>query len=254
MRRFSILLGAAATVFMLGCETDSPTASDSTLKRASPAHTSPTLEWVEEVFIDYGTDPVHAGPGPHPETESDRFRLTQGGVSWLGGGDVEYKIVGAVAGASGNTAIEDAIATWDGFITTRDFTRDDNITQANLCGSVNTVQWVPIDGVGRILATASVCIGLVTREIAGFVISLDEEEPWGIGTSAAFFDVQNVTSHEFGHAAGLGHVNAPQDGCLTMYALSAKQEIQKRTLGLGDKLGMETLYGFINTTPGVCGL
>ena len=45
MRGFSMLLGAAATVFVLGCETDTPTASDNTLalKRASPTHTSPTL-------------------------------------------------------------------------------------------------------------------------------------------------------------------------------------------------------------------
>ena len=60
---------------------------------------------------------------------------------------------------------------------------------------------------------------------------------------SAFFDVENVISHEFGHVAGLGHVNAPKDGCLTMYALSGKGEIQKRDLGFGDQLGMDVLYG-----------
>ena len=126
MRRFSMLLGATATVFMLGCETDSPTASDSTLKRASPAHTSPTLEWVEEVFIDYGRNPTHAGPGPHPTDESDRFRLTQGGIRWFSGGPVEYEIsVGDPLGGPGDVAIVAAVDTWDGFITTRAFTRNE---------------------------------------------------------------------------------------------------------------------------------
>lgn len=74
----------------------------------------------------------------------------------------------------------------------------------------------------------------------------------GCDETSGTFDVENVTAHEFGHAAGLGHVNAPQDGCLTMYALSGKEEIQKRTLGLGDKLGMEALYDSDDVAAGTC--
>lgn len=48
--------------------------------------------------------------------------------------------------------------------------------------------------------------------------------------------------------------NAPKDGCLTMYRFAGEEEIQKRTLGLGDKLGMQTLYGSADIAPGVCGL
>ena len=105
----------------------------------------------------------------------------------------------------------------------------------------------PIDGVGRILATASVCIELMTKDIVGFVISIDEVEPWTIGGSSTSFDVENVISHEFGHVAGLGHLNAPKDGCLTMYFIAGKDETQKRTLGFGDQLGMDVLY---NTAVG----
>ena len=256
MRGFSMLLGAAATVFMLACETDSPTASDNTLalKRASPAHTSPTLEWVEEVFIDYGRDPAHAGPGPHPETESDRFKLTQGGISWFSGGTVEYKIVGAEGVGGGNTAIETAEQTWDGFITTRLFTRKATPAGTNPCtGLKNTIQWVNIDGAGGVLASASVCRNVVTKAIGGFVITIDNGETWSTNAAAGTFDVENVTSHEFGHVAGLTHVQAPRDGCLTMYFFAGRGEKQKRTLGLGDKLGMKTLYSSGDVAAGACG-
>ena len=47
---------------------------------------SPDREWVEEVFIDYS----HAGPGPHPTTESNSFHLTQGGIRWFSGSTIEY--------------------------------------------------------------------------------------------------------------------------------------------------------------------
>ena len=189
--------------------------------------------------------------------ESNRFRLTQGGISWFTSATtVEYEIVGDQAVTGGNTAIETAVQTWAGFITTRDFTRNDGTGQTNPCtGSANTIQWVSIDGTGGILATASVCRNVATKEIGGFVISIDKDEPWSTSTPGVSdkFDVENVTSHEFGHVAGLGHLNAPRDGCLTMYAFAAKQEIQKRTLGLGDKLGMDTLYDPDDVVDGSCG-
>ena len=92
-----------------------------------------------------------------------------------------------------------------------------------------------------------------TREIVGFTIILDQDEPWFIGSSETTFDVQNTATHEFGHAAGLGHVHPPKAGCLTMYPYVAFGEIQKRTLGLGDKLGMQTLYNSTDITAGSCG-
>jgi hypothetical protein len=65
--------------------------------------------------------------------------------------------------------------------------------------------------------------------------------------------VENTVTHEFGHVAGLGHVHAPHDGCLTMFPFVDLGEIQKRTLGLGDKLGMQRLYSSTDVTAGSCG-
>lgn len=211
---------------------------------------TPNMEFVEETFIDYGV-PSHAGPGPHPTTESKDFHLIQGGIRWfLNATALEYSITGTEDVSGGNTAIENAVATWGGFITTRDFTRDDVNPSTNLCGGDNEIRWGSIDGPGGILATASVCRNVATKEIVGFRVTMDTGDNWAIGNVTGKFDVENVASHEFGHVAGLGHDNPPKSGCLTMYKFASTGETQKRTLGLGYKLGMDKLYSTDNTSPG----
>ncbi len=216
----------------------------------SPRATAPLSAFAEEIFVDYAA-PSHAGPGPHPTIESSNFQLTQGGIRWFAGGDVEYRVIGTESVGGGTAAVESAIATWDGFITTRTLSRNDGTTQTNLCtGAANTIQWASIDGSGGVLATASVCRNVATKEIVGFVVTMDSAESWATDGSSSNFDVENVASHEFGHVAGLGHDNPPKSGCLTMYKFAGLGEIQKRTLGLGDKLGMDILYSTGDTSAG----
>jgi len=50
-----------------------------------------------------------------------------------------------------------------------------------------------------------------------------------------------------------GHGNSPKSGCLSMYKFAGLNETQKRTLGLGDKLGMNALYGSTDIINGTCG-
>src|SRR3989338_3760534 len=42
---------------------------------------APAMDFVDEMFVDYKS-PSHAGPGPHPTSESDDFSLTMGGMKW----------------------------------------------------------------------------------------------------------------------------------------------------------------------------
>ena len=55
-------------------------------------------------------------------------------------------------------------------------------------------------------------------------------------------DYQNIATHEFGHAAGLGH---PGDSCVdeTMYAFASPGETKKRDLNAGDIAGINKLSG-----------
>jgi len=219
----------------------------------SPKTRAPELEFVQEVFIDFGSL-THPGPGSHPTTESGDYQLSYGGAQWFAGGVVEYAIMGVEPTGGANTALENAVATWDSFVMPRAFNRNDATTQTNPCtGAANAIEWGSLDGTGSALAVASVCRNVATKEIVGFVITMDNTEPWSVGGSSTTFDIENVASHEAGHVAGLGHVNAPKSGCLTLYKFAGLGEIQKRTLGLGDKLGMNALYGSADLAAGSCG-
>ena len=67
---------------------------------------------------------------------------------------------------------------------------------------------------------------------------------WSTTGAAGSMDVLNIAAHEVGHTLGLNH---PKGGggisCLTMYAYANTGETQKRTLGDGDILGIEAIYG-----------
>lgn len=67
---------------------------------------------------------------------------------------------------------------------------------------------------------------------------------WGVDGAANKMDAQNIMTHEIGHTFGLGHpANNAANECLTMYAFGAEGETAKRTLGDGDILGIEAIYG-----------
>lgn len=236
------------------CDPTRPAAPDpAVLPNAVPSVAPRT--WAQEVVIDFiGPRYVHAGPGPHPTTESDRYTFLFGPIHWFAGGTIEYRISGTEPVTGANAAIVAGEQAWDALIPTRVFARSDGTSQTNPCTDLpNTVSWAAIDGPGDVLGFAAPCYDLISKEIVGFSITFDSDELWGTNGDPALLDVGNAATHEFGHAVGLGHVGAPRDGCLTMYKFAAEGEIQKRTLGLGDKLGLTALYGNTQTSAGACG-
>lgn len=86
-----------------------------------------------------------------------------------------------------------------------------------------------------------------------FDIFLDEDEAWSTAASCPNdkVDVQNVLTHEIGHAIGLGDFNCYDE---TMYSYqwggSIYGDTHQRTLFTGDIMGAQYLYG---TPSGVGG-
>lgn len=66
---------------------------------------------------------------------------------------------------------------------------------------------------------------------------------FSIGGSPTTLDLQAITTHVFGNNFGPADLDDPADACLTMYRVVANGETHQRTLGDGDALGVQALYG-----------
>ncbi len=131
-------------------------------------------------------------------------------------------------------------------------TRNDSSPDTNPCtGSGNSVSWAPIDGAGGTLAETFPCVDLVTRHVVGFRMIFDSGDSWSDCTSNTDCQTHNpndvaisaVAAHEAGHVFGLGHVHAPRDARLTMFFTVGPGDWGHATLGCGDRLGVNKLYG-----------
>ncbi len=65
----------------------------------------------------------------------------------------------------------------------------------------------------------------------------------GVVDNSSIMDLQNIATHELGHAAGLGDLYDTVCQNETMYGYSDYGEIKKRTLEDGDIAGIHELYG-----------
>ena len=85
-----------------------------------------------------------------------------------------------------------------------------------------------------------------TREIIEFDITWDTDFVWenaADSNNSNVMDLQNISTHEFGHAAGMDDLY--ETSCMeeTMYGYSEEGETKKRTLETGDITGIKKLYG-----------
>lgn len=107
------------------------------------------------------------------------------------------------------------------------------------------VTWKYIDGPFNRLGYTTFSYRTDTKALTSAAVTFDSGDKYFIsgtercGASGSLFDVQNIATHEIGHAINLGHVS---DKLQSMYPTSFAGETLKRTLGNGDKLGETRLY------------
>ncbi len=142
------------------------------------------------------------------------------------------------------SAISASAETWDDAITSElidDTFTVDNSAMYGVQNFENVVAFgdYPQEGV---IGVTSVWYTRRGKQIVEFDILLDIDFNWSLSGEAGKMDLQNIATHEFGHALGLGH---PDNTCTeeTMYAYSDYGEDKKRILEPADIEGLQKMYG-----------
>lgn len=95
-----------------------------------------------------------------------------------------------------------------------------------------------------IIAACTVWYNPATKAIVEFDITFETDFEWGdAGSDTSVMDLQNIATHELGHALGLADVYDTGCSDVTMYGYSVEGETEKRTLEGPDITGIQALYG-----------
>jgi len=107
----------------------------------------------------------------------------------------------------------------------------------------------------NVIAVTTVWYSRTKNQIVEFDMMLDVDWIWGdavaqcnsnetfTNSTCKIMDIQNIATHEFGHAIGLGDIYDSSCSEVTMYGYSDYGEVKKRTLEQPDITGLQTLYG-----------
>lgn len=207
----------------------------------------PTIEKL--TFVHYASPPSHV-LARWDDTEED-FRLIAGGIKWHqtisyevnpSGSNLDPEVVRSV--------LEISSETWDAN-TTFELYSIPTINYSGVVGynGLNTIAWGSLDP--DIIAVTNLWYYPHNKTIVEFDITFNTYYTWMVNETYPnatyneenrIMDLQNIATHEFGHN-GLDDLRSPKDWKLTMYAYSWYGETDKRTLGYGDVLGIQKLYG-----------
>ncbi len=153
-----------------------------------------------------------------------------------------------------STAVGAAASTWEAQVTS-DIFGSGSVTDVPLAAD-----WSAPDGVNEAyfshteLDQGTVAVTIVwgifsgavnARQIVEWDMVFNDAlpEPWGDATlQPAAWDVENIATHEIGHAAGLGDLYTIAAAEQTMFGYASPGETKKRTLESGDIAGITTLY------------
>lgn len=204
-----------------------------------PAIPPPDIEKI--TFVHYEKPGDHSKP-VWDETQED-FRLIAGGVKWAE--TISYEVNPAKSGlvsASVIAALETSSETWD-TITGFELFDPPTLTEGTSVGydRVNRVVWGSLDP--GVIAVTNLWYNPATKQIVEFDMIFNTYYSWSLtGEESTKMDVRNIATHELGHN-GLADLRPPRDWALTMYAYGSLGETIKRSLGTGDILGIQKLYG-----------
>jgi hypothetical protein len=143
------------------------------------------------------------------------------------------------------SALSTSAETWDS-VTTRELFSDSfktaNVAFGNRDGT-NAIVFGPYSE-SNVIAVTSVWYSRPTKEIVEFDMLFNDAWAWGnVDSNPSLMDLQNIATHEFGHAAGLADLYSDSCTFVTMYGYSGEGDVAKRTLEQPDITGLRAIYG-----------
>ncbi|MEK6833472.1 MAG: matrixin family metalloprotease [Nanoarchaeota archaeon] len=95
-----------------------------------------------------------------------------------------------------------------------------------------------------VIAVTSVWYTRVGKQIVEFDMRFNTRFNWGDATTnSLLMDLQNIATHELGHAVGLADIYSTTCLAVTMYGYSTEGDTSKRTLETPDITGLQKMYG-----------
>ncbi len=96
----------------------------------------------------------------------------------------------------------------------------------------------------NVIAVTSIWYSQTTGLIYEFDMLYNSSFAWGDASiNPALMDLQNIATHELGHAIGLNDMYNSACAQVTMYGYSSEGDLIKRTLEQPDIMGLQKLYG-----------
>lgn len=192
--------------------------------------------------------------------EEKRYKLLQGGVKWTTTPVTYYINTSGASLEDGTSATEafDAIVesfeNWDAESVT-EILDDTPSWSTDLLAydadgwqsdSNNVVSWYNL--ADDVIAMCRMRWYVNTKEMSEFDIVFNTHFTWTWADDEApiednWMDIENIGTHEAGHTLVLDDLYRWKDADLTMYGYSDYAEVKKQSLGVGDILGVEALYG-----------
>jgi len=206
---------------------------------------TPTLEKI--TFIHY----VKPNDRSKPVWDDtvDMYKFMFGGIKWAD--TMQYEVNTAGSGGSGSDLADDdviaalsaSLETWD-TETPFELFNDNLLTTEEDFDSgdrINRVTWEELPWENAI-AMCRFWFNPATKEILESDVVFSTGFDWSVSGEPGKMDLQNIATHEFGHN-GLNDLYMSPGIALTMYGYSDYGETDKQSLGIGDRLGIQELYG-----------
>jgi hypothetical protein len=185
------------------------------------------------------------------------LKPTQGyklmGVKWLVQEGFVINSGSIPAYLNKNDTLDDIIVsteTWDAMTTCSLTTKADlfganGITSTATYGNydyVNVIDFGPLDYANAIAVT-SIWYDRSTKSILEYDMRFNTAFQWSTSGAASKMDVQNIATHELGHAVGLSDLYNSTFSAMTMYGYADYGETNKQTLEPPDIAGLQKMYG-----------